>query len=166
MKKNLLYLLMLLAMPMAFVACGDDDDDNDVKPTTVNATGTYDGDIVLLVDGENLFEAAVGSTSSSSPIEFSLNQKANSTDLAIDDELLYIGNIALSIENIASTATSEKLTLNGTNINVEKNIIGLDVTINSVTGTIDKNGKATLNISAVAPALSQNVEIEITAQKK
>lgn len=162
MKKNLLYLLMLLAMPMAFVACGDDDED--VAP--VNATGTYDGDIVLLVNGENLFEAAAGSTSSSSPIEFSLNQKANSTDLAIDDELLYIGNIALSVENIASTATSEKLTLNGTNMNVEKNIIGLDVTINTVTGTVDKNGKATLNISAVAPALSQNVEIEITAQKK
>ena len=46
MKKNLLYLFLLMAMPLAFVACGDDnkDDDNTTNngiTTPINATGEY-----------------------------------------------------------------------------------------------------------------------------
>ena len=51
MKKNLLYLLMFLAMPLAFVACGDDEDgdnnNNNGITTPINATGEYDGDIEI-----------------------------------------------------------------------------------------------------------------------
>ncbi len=164
MKKNLLYMLMLLAMPMAFVACGDDEDGDVV--TNVNASGVYTGQIVMLVNDENLFTVA-NPDATSSAIEFNLVQNASTTNLSIDDVLEHVDlGIQLAVDNIPSTATSEKLTLNGTDMDLEKEIIGIGVIINSVTGTVDKNGKANLNITATAPALDQDVKIEITAQKK
>ena len=130
MKKNLLYLLMFLAMPLAFVACGDDEDgdnnNNNGITTPINATGEYDGDIEILINGENMFE----------------------------------------VDGVPSTADSEKLTLNGTDMGIEKNIIGIDVVINSITGAFTKVGAGNLSIEAEAPLISQTVNIEISAQKK
>lgn len=170
MKKNLLYLFLLMAMPLAFVACGDDnkDDDNTTNngiTTPINATGEYAGDIVILINGENFFES-INPEMSSSPVEFTINQQENSTSLAINDTLLIIGALSLNADNVPSTADSEKLTINGTDMDMEQNIIELDVVINSVTGTVTKAGAADLAIEAAAPLLQQTVNIEISAQKK
>lgn len=173
MKKNLLYLFLFMAMPLAFVACGDDnkDDDNTTNngiTNTINATGEYAGDIVILVNGQNFFEAMNPETSSS-PVSFTLNQQENTTSLAINDTLLIIGALSLNVDNVPSTADSEKLTLNGTDMGLGQNIIGLDVVINSVTGTVTKAGAANLAIEAgalIGTPAEQTVNIEISAQKK
>ncbi len=173
MKKNLLYLFLFMAMPLAFVACGDDnkDDDNTTNngiTNTINATGEYAGDIVILINGENFFEA-MNPEMSSSPVEFTINQQENSTSLAINDTLLIIGALSLNVDNVPSTADSEKLIINGTDMDMEQNIIGLDVVINSVTGTVTKAGAADLAIEAgalIGTPAEQTVNIEISAQKK
>ena len=76
MKKNLLYLLMFLAMPLAFVACGDDEDgdnnNNNGITTPINATGEYDGDIEIFINGENFFQTA-NPDITSSPVSFTTN---------------------------------------------------------------------------------------------
>ncbi len=172
MKKNLLYLLMFLAMPLAFVACGDDEDDdnnnNNGITTPINATGEYDGNIEILVNGENFFQA-VNPDITSSPVSFTINQQANATSLSINDSILILGELVLQVDGVPSTADSEKLTLNGINMDLEKNIIGMDVIINTLTGNITKAGAAQLSIEASAfkdtPA-EQTVNIEISAQKK
>ena len=134
MKKNLLYLLMFLAMPLAFVACGDDEDgdnnNNNGITTPINATGEYDGDIEILINGENMFQA-INPDITSSPISFTINQQANTTSLSINDSILILGELVLQVDGVPSTADSEKLTLNGTDMGIEKNIIGIDVVINS-----------------------------------
>ena len=173
MKKNLLYLFLFMAMPLAFGACGDDnkDDDNTTNngiTNTINATGEYAGDIVILVNGQNFFEA-MNPEMSSSPVEFTINQQENSTSLAINDTLLIIGALSLNVDNVPSTADSEKLIINGTDMDMEQNIIGLDVVINSVTGTVTKAGAADLAIEAgalIGTPAEQTVNIEISAQKK
>ncbi len=169
MKKNLLYLLMFLAMPLAFVACGDDEDgdnnnNNGITPP-INATGEYDGDIEILINGENMFQA-INPDITSSPISFTINQQANTTSLSINDSILILGELVLQVDGVPSTADSEKLTLNGTDMGIEKNIIGIDVVINSITGAFTKVGAGNLSIEAEAPLISQTVNIEISAQKK
>lgn len=42
MKKNLLYLFMLVCSVGLFTSCGDDDDDNNDKP---DVAGTYAGNL-------------------------------------------------------------------------------------------------------------------------
>ncbi len=173
MKKNLIYLFMFMAMPLAFVACGDDskDDDNTTNngiTNNVNATGEYDGNIEILVNGENFFEA-INPALSSSPVTFTLNQQENATSLSINDSILIIGALTLEVNDVPSTADSEKLTINGQDMDLEKNIIGMDVVINSLTGTVTKAGAANLSIEAGAfkgTPLEQSVNIEISAQKK
>ena len=162
MKKNLIYLFMFMAMPLAFVACGDD---NNGITNNVNATGEYDGNIEILVNGENFFEA-INPALSSSPVTFTLNQQENATSLSINDSILIIGALTLEVNDVPSTADSEKLTINGQDMDLEKNIIGMDVVINSLTGTVTKAGAANLSIEAAAPLLQQTVNIEISAQKK
>ena len=169
MKKNLLYLLMFLAMPLAFVACGDDEDgdnnNNNGITTPINATGEYDGDIEILINGENMFQA-INPDITSSPISFTINQQANTTSLSINDSILILGELVLQVDGVPSTADSEKLTVNGTDMGIEKNIIGIDVVINSITGAFTKVGAGNLSIEAEAPLISQTVNIEISAQKK
>lgn len=172
MKKNLLYLLMFLAMPLAFVACGDDEDgdnnNNNGITTPINATGEYDGDIEIFINGENFFQAA-NPDITSSPVSFTINQQANTTSLSINDSILILGELVLQVDGVPSTADSEKLTLNGTDMGIEKNIIGLDVVINSITGAFTKTGAGNLSIEAAAlkgTPLEQEVNIEISAQKK
>ena len=173
MKKNLIYLFMFMAMPLAFVACGDDDKDDDNTTNNgitnnVNATGEYDGNIEILVNDENFFEM-YDPALSSSPVTFTLNQQENATSLSINDSILIIGTLSLNVDNVPSTADSEKLTLNGTDMDMEQNIIGLDVVINSVTGTVTKAGAANLAIEAgalIGTPAEQTVNIEISAQKK
>lgn len=162
MKKNLIYLFMFMAMPLAFVACGDD---NNGITNNVNATGEYDGNIEILVNGENFFEA-INPALSSSPVTFTLNQQENATSLSINDSILIIGALTLEVNDVPSTADSEKLTINGQDMDLEKNIIEMDVVINSLTGTVTKAGAANLSIEAAAPLLQQTVNIEISAQKK
>ena len=165
MKKNLIYLFMFMAMPLAFVACGDD---NNGITNNVNATGEYDGNIEILVNGENFFEA-INPALSSSPVTFTLNQQENATSLSINDSILIIGALTLEVNDVPSTADSEKLTINGQDMDLEKNIIGMDVVINSLTGTVTKAGAANLSIEAGAfkgTPLEQSVNIEISAQKK
>ena len=156
MKKNLLYLLMFLAMPLAFVACGDDEDGDN---------NNNNGDIEILINGENMFQA-INPDITSSPISFTINQQANTTSLSINDSILILGELVLQVDGVPSTADSEKLTLNGTDMGIEKNIIGIDVVINSITGAFTKVGAGNLSIEAEAPLISQTVNIEISAQKK
>lgn len=59
MKKNLLYLLMLLCSVSMFTSCGDDDDKDDNK---ADVAGTYAGTLGVTLDGE-------GPISSSQSIE-------------------------------------------------------------------------------------------------
>ena len=49
MKKNLLYLLMLLCSVSMFTSCGDDDDKDDNK---ADVAGTYAGTLGVTLDGE------------------------------------------------------------------------------------------------------------------
>lgn len=47
MKKNLLYLFMLVCSVGLFTSCGDDDDDNNDKP---DVAGTYAGNLGVTID--------------------------------------------------------------------------------------------------------------------
>lgn len=161
MKKNLIYLFMFMAMPLAFVACGDDNNN-------VNATGEYDGNIEILLNDENFFEM-YDPELSSSPVTFTLNQQENATSLSINDSILIIGALTLEVNDVPSTADSEKLTINGKDLDLEKNIIGMDVVINNISGTVTKAGAANLSIEAgalIGTPAEQTVNIEISAQKK
>lgn len=49
MKKNLLYLLMLLCSVSMFTSCGDDDENDDNK---ANVAGTYAGNLGVTINGQ------------------------------------------------------------------------------------------------------------------
>ena len=110
MKKNLLYLLKFLAKPIAFVACGDDEDgdnnNNNGITTPINATGEYDGDIEILINGENMFQA-INPDITSSPISFTINQQANTTSLSINDSILILGELVLQVDGVPIKAYCE-----------------------------------------------------------
>ncbi|MCD8287495.1 MAG: hypothetical protein LUC18_01460 [Porphyromonadaceae bacterium] len=146
MKKNLLYLLMLLAMPLTFAACSDDDDDDViiVDPTfTLDASGDYTGTISV----------PMTSTPLELPITFTVEQGEDSTTLSINGSAI----------TVPSTATETSVELNGEELDATLTISFISLTVTSLTGTLDNEGVASITIEATL--YNQTVTVEITAQK-
>ncbi|MCD7710740.1 MAG: hypothetical protein LUI04_05260 [Porphyromonadaceae bacterium] len=146
MKKNLLYLLMLLAMPLTFAACSDDDDDDViiVDPTfTLDASGDYTGTISVPMTSNTL----------ELPITFTVEQGEDSTTLSINGSAI----------TVPSTATETSVELNGEEIDATLTISFISLTVTSLTGTLNNEGVASITIEATL--YNQAVTVEITAQK-
>lgn len=158
MKKNLLYLFMLVCSVALFTGCGDDDDD--VKfPIESELVGTYNGTMDVYYVGEE------------APIASDLAQKiyiSKASDSAIKLELknfsinvggnpLNIGDI--SVDNCPLTKTGDAYQFSGNQtLNL---IVGSCKT--SVTGTIGKNAvEMIINVEVAGGMMKVKVNFEGT----
>ncbi|MDD3040383.1 calycin-like domain-containing protein [Bacteroides sp.] len=93
MKKNLLYLLMLVCSVSLFTSCGDDDDDK------VNVAGTYAGNLAVAINGGSPISSSQNielTSPAEGKINFILKNFILQSDATGGEGTLPVGNIKIT----------------------------------------------------------------------
>ena len=157
MKKNFLYLLMLVCSLGVFTSCSSDDDDPVVYPIDKDIAGNYIGDLSVVIDGYQ-----VGTTENQKITIAKSTKGDNQVALSLKD-FTFIFNVGdITVDPCTVKAIDGGYAFEGSQtLDLIAPIGSAPVTIS---GTV-KNGKINILITVGVKALNQNVEATFDGHK-
>lgn len=157
MKKELLYLLMVVFTGFTFVSCSSDDDDPDYAKDIAK---TYSGSLNVElnmgewvpagepVDGDITIERTAENVASLKLIDFKFND-------------IPIGTI--TVKNIAVTKSGDTYSLSGSDV-LDLSLLQLGKGTVKVTGTVDKDKKCVLKYIEIELDTPMHIRVTFTSK--
>lgn len=177
MKKNLLYLFMLVCSVGLFTSCGDDDDDNNDKP---DVAGTYAGNLGVTIDDSDPITSSqtIELTSpAETKINFTLKNFIHQAGAGGEaGQTLPVGNIKITDIDLVGSNGNYTFTKTS-NIKIEagdqagiseeqwlgptlSGTAGIPITVK---GTITGND---IKLNITIPFMSMNIAVQFSGTKK
>lgn len=162
MKKNLLFLLMLICSMSLFTACNDDDDNGkgEETPLAQQIAGTYSGNLEVSLDGtdlgtskQHIYVKDAGNVVSVELKDFSIQLEADKDPFNVED--ITFSNVPVEdVEGIVQFKET-KVTINHATLGeLQATLVGTEV-----------SNKIDLNITVYASTLKKNIKVLFTGDK-
>lgn len=162
MKKNLLFLLMLICSMSLFTACNDDDDNGkgEETPLAQQIAGTYSGNLEVSLDGtdlgtskQHIYVKDAGNVVSVELKDFSIQLEADKDPFNVED--ITFSNVPVEdVEGIVQFKET-KVTINHATLGeLQATLVGTEV-----------SNKIDLDITVYASTLKKNIKVLFTGDK-
>ena len=162
MKKNLLFLLMLICSMSLFTACNDDDDNGkgEETPLAQQIAGTYSGNLEVSLDGtdlgtskQHIYVKDAGNVVSVELKDFSIQLEVDKDPFNVED--ITFSNVPVEdVEGIVQFKET-KVTINHATLGeLQATLVGTEV-----------SNKIDLDITVYASTLKKNIKVLFTGDK-